>query len=345
MAKKGALKSTLIVTSDELKVNGGRWLLQSGPAIRVRGFNSSSIGDRKVIGGDALPIYVLAETDARVNGGNFLLKGGQPIQVTDVIGTARGVIQGNAIPVWPVDDDGNFDPNFAGSYSQKVIDTSPIAYWILGEAAGAIAVDQIDSPAQDGAYTGVTLGQPGIGDGNTAPLFDGANDFVNIHSAALVAAFDGQEGTLAIWGRVSGVGVWADGISRTLIQLRVDGGNRIRIIKNIGVNQIRYDYSAAGVNEIITQAGVTTVDWWMGAITWSLSAGINGEVKAYFNGVQEGATSVALGVFVGNIINGRTNIGADNTAGPSNIFDGFAGHGIVWDRPLTQPELASLAIV
>ena len=114
MAKKGALKSTLIVTSDELKVNGGRWLLQSGPAIRVRGFNSSSIGDRKVIGGDALPIYILAETDARVNGGQFLLKGGQPIQVTDVIGSARGVIQGKAIPVWPVDDDGNFDPNFSG---------------------------------------------------------------------------------------------------------------------------------------------------------------------------------------------------------------------------------------
>ena len=121
MAKKGALKSTLIVTSDELKVNGGRWLLQSGPAIRVRGFNSDSIGDRKIIGGDALPIYILAETDARVNGGQFLLKGGQPIQVTDVIGSARGVIQGKAIPVWPVDDDGNYDADFAAGITYLLL--------------------------------------------------------------------------------------------------------------------------------------------------------------------------------------------------------------------------------
>ena len=50
-------------------------------------------------------------------------------------------------------------------YSEKVLALSPIAYWPLWEAAGAVAED-ISGNGFDGAYTGVTLGQTGIGDGN-----------------------------------------------------------------------------------------------------------------------------------------------------------------------------------
>ena len=192
MAKKGALKSTLIVTSDELKVNGGRWLLQSGPAIRVRGFKESTIGDRKIIGGDALPIYVLAESDARVNGGQFLLKGGQPIQVTDVIGSARGVIQGNAIPVWPVDDDGNYDADFAGAFLPT--DVANLILWLRADAITGLAdtnpvITWLDESGQGNDVTqGVGADRPlyrtGIMNGLPVVRFDGVSDF--LRSAALV---------------------------------------------------------------------------------------------------------------------------------------------------------------
>ena len=196
MAKKGALKSTLIVTSDELKVNGGRWLLQSGPAIRVRGFNSDSIGDRKIIGGDALPIYVLAESDARVNGGQFLLKGGQPIQVTDVIGSARGVIQGKAIPVWPVDDDGNFDSDFAGAFTPDQLPN--LLLWLAADLGLSLSDNDpvVTWPDQSGngndaaqAIAGErALFKIGILNGQPVLRFDGANDNYDLSSDVILAA-------------------------------------------------------------------------------------------------------------------------------------------------------------
>lgn len=113
MTKAGALKSVRIVTAAELRVNGGRWFMQQGPAIKVRGYTVDSIGSRKVKGGDAQPVYILGENDVRANGGRWRVTAGQAIQVTDVIGDVRGVIQGRAIPVYPVDDDGNFDSDFS----------------------------------------------------------------------------------------------------------------------------------------------------------------------------------------------------------------------------------------
>jgi len=112
MPKGGALKSVHRVTAAELKVNGGRYFLQQGPAIKVRGFNAASIGARRVIGGDALPVYVLTNAQIRENGGRWIVTAGEAIQVTDVIGVTRGVIQGAAVPVYPVDDNGVYDPTF-----------------------------------------------------------------------------------------------------------------------------------------------------------------------------------------------------------------------------------------
>jgi len=72
----------------------------------------------------------------------------------------------------PLTGAGPSAPGGLSFYANKVAgyNPAPIAYWILGEAAGAAAACQINA-AQDGAYTAVTLGQAGIGDGSTAALF------------------------------------------------------------------------------------------------------------------------------------------------------------------------------
>ena len=349
MAKKGALKSTLIVTSDELKVNGGRWLLQSGPAIRVRGFNSDSIGDRKIIGGDALPIYVLAESDARVNGGQFLLKGGQPIQITDVIGSARGVIQGKAIPVWPVDDDGNYDADFAGAvtYSEKVLATqigNMIGYWQMDEAAGPASIDS--SPeGNDGVFAGgVTFGQPGIGDGKTSVLLDGINGLNNIYSAAFAADFNQQEGTMMLWCKVLNAGIWPAGGDHRAFAIGADLTLNFSIFGIQGANNFRYEYIAAATNKNVVRAGESTTDWFHAAVTWSLSAGVNGEYNAYFDGVQEGVTQTALGTWVAALAANLACIGAQRSDG-LRPWSGNVAHGVVWDIPLTGAEVANLAVV
>lgn len=113
MTKGGALKSVRIVTTAELKVNGGRFILQQGSALKIRGYTAANVGTRKVKGGDALPIYLLDDTQIESGGGRWKVIAGQAIQVTNVIGDARGVIQGHAIPVFPVDDNGNYDAGFS----------------------------------------------------------------------------------------------------------------------------------------------------------------------------------------------------------------------------------------
>lgn len=227
------------------------------------------------------------------------------------------------------------------SYAIKVLKTDPIAYWVQGEASGLVAVDQVDSPAQDGIYQGVTLGQPGIGDGNTAPRYDGVNDFTDIYSASLAAAFDATQGTLAIWARVAAVGDWTDGVIRVMVQLFVDGNNFVRIDKGAGNNTLEFIYRAGAVTKQRNVNPVTDLIFMHLAATWSASAD---EFRVYFNGAQSGATLNALGAWVGALANTRCLIGA-NTQVPANVWDGYLAHCVVWDRPLSAPEIADLAVI
>ena len=340
MAKKGALKSVYIVNDDELRVNGGRWLLQSGPAIRVRGFTADTLGDRKVTGGDALPIYVLGENDIRANGGQFLLKGGQPISVTSAIATARGVIQGKAIPVWPVDDNGNYDADFAGGYSSRVIATNPIAYWILGEAVGATAVDQINSPAQDGTYANVTLAQPGIGDGNTAALFNGVNSQVDVFSLALQGVYGYTAGSLQIWNRVLNVGIWTDGTSDFAVAFGADGANRMTGNKVAAVNRYDVRHRGGGSFDGVSITPIVTTDWFAIHLTWDEVGNVT---LVYMDGAVQGAPAPAA-AFVGVLNAARCVIG-DFVIPSNEPWNGYAAHVALWDRVLTPAEVLSLGIV
>ncbi len=195
MAIDGPLKSVLVVTEDELRVNGGRYLLQSGPAIKVRGYTEDTVGSRRIIHGDAQPVYVLGENDVRANGGRWLLRSGQPLRVTDVIGTARGVIQGKAIPVWPVDDDGNYDADFAG-VAFLPTDISDLEFWVAANLGLSLNNgDPVPTwPDQSGngrdATQGVGAARPtfitNAVNGQPVIRFDGVDDRMGTGAFALV---------------------------------------------------------------------------------------------------------------------------------------------------------------
>jgi len=245
-----------------------------------------------------------------------------------LIGTKRGLLRGRQ------------------TYTEKVLSYGPIAYWPLAEKSGTVGYDQVAS-AQNGTYARdvATMGTGvGIGDGNTAPDFDGTNDYCDIYTATFIGRFDGAEGTLALWAKVSGAGVWTDGAGRRPIQLRVDAANRIYIDKAAVNNTIDFLYQAGGTVETVTINPITDLTWMCFALTWSKSAGASGEVKAYYNGAQTGATQVGLGVWAGALAASATSLGAGGT-GPFNPFDGYVAHGAIWDRPLAPVEIAALAIV
>lgn len=235
---------------------------------------------------------------------------------------------------------------FPSAYTQKVIGYGPIAYWTQGDPLLPTAVEQIDSPAQDGTYSaaGVTLGQQGIGDGLTSALYDGIAGHANIFSAALQAAFTPAQGTVFIWGMVTNAGVWTDAAQRRMFELAVANPNRVLIGRDGINNQLQFQYRAGGVISQVLYVTIAPVVFFSAAITWDVNAGPTGEVRAFYNGAQVGATVVGLGVWVGNLSATRTVIGAQMTA-PTLLWSGNLSDCAVWDRALLPGEVADLATV
>ena len=231
-------------------------------------------------------------------------------------------------------------PPVPPTYPDRVIATGPIRYWPLWDLAGPAAIELI--VGDNGAYTGVTLADALAPDGSPCPRFDGANDFVNVFSAALQAAFNGAEGSIAAWARVFNVGVWTDGNVRDVVRFYSLGTNQLTLLRWVNNNRFSWYYAAGGVVELRDRNAENTVDWFHVALTWSAIAD---QVIAYWDGVQEGAIMGALGVWAGLLAAATTNIGCYNNAGPSEVWNGWLAHVPLWDRALTPAEVLDVATV
>ena len=229
-------------------------------------------------------------------------------------------------------------------YMQRVLATDPIAYWMQDEKQGLVSYDMVTArsdAARNGAYTGVTLGQPGIGDGRTSPRFDGANDFDDVFTPSFQAAFNGNAGTFTAWMRVFNVGVWTDGAGRAVVTFRVDGNNEVHIVSAAVNNQLVLRYRSGGVSQVTTLAGQVFTDWAQVGITWDKAVD---EVRTYLRGIQQGPTLNGLGVWAGNLNAGTTCIGSFNN-GAILPWNGWLQHPVTWDYALTPAEMLSLGVL
>lgn len=233
------------------------------------------------------------------------------------------------------------------SYAEKVLGIQPanlVAYWPLWEAEGAVAND-ISGNGFHGAYTGVTLGQTGIGDGRTCPLFDGASGYVNIYTEALQTLFNsgglGAEGSCIIWAKVFNSGVWTDGNWRSAFMCEQGWDtNRIAFLRANSDNVLNWHYVANGTFDNPAKSSMSELDWMCLGFTWSKTAD---KVIAYYNGAQEGATETGLGTWNGGILLNHMNIGAGLTG--TELWYGWLAHVILLDAPLSATKMLSLATV
>jgi len=226
-----------------------------------------------------------------------------------------------------------------GGYASKVLSYGPIAYWPLWEATGATAQCLVN-PAQNGTAVGVTWANDITGSfGTPAPFFDGANDYVNIYSAALSAALDGLAGTLMIWAKVANVGVWTDAVTRNLFRVvdTDDWNELIYIDKRDVVNTMRWSYTANAVTDAVSTGGWTSVAWVCFMLTWDSVAD---QLKAYADGTQQGVTQNTLGVWAGAI---DTAVIGASTIVPNAPYHGWLAHCAVWDRALGAGAITALA--
>ncbi len=228
-------------------------------------------------------------------------------------------------------------------YTQKVKAIAPanlIAYWPQSETSGTTAVDESGS-GRDGAYTGVTLAAPGIGDGRVAATYVAASSGrCNVYSASLNGAFNNAEGALAGWFQVSAAGVWTDATNRYFMHLFTDASNVVYVRRQTTNNQIAYVYIAGGTSKSFA-ATLSPTAWFHLALTWSKAAD---QLKGYVNGAQVGTTQTGLGTWSGALASSNCLIGAQSTAG-SGPWSGNSAHVAVWTTPLSAAQILALATV
>lgn len=226
------------------------------------------------------------------------------------------------------------------AYTNKVKALSPIAYWPLADASGVTATDASGN-ARNGAYSNVTLGATGVGDGRTAATFNGTTSVANIYSASLDAAKSLSEGTAAMWVKVSAAGVWSDSTTRQFFMFLADSANNAQMFKTGGANAVFCRYVAGNTTKTVSLT-VSATTWIHFAITWSKTAD---EFKAYLNGAQSGSTQTALGTISNTVLSStQTCIGAASTS-PSVGWSGDIAHAAVWATPLSAAQILTLATV
>jgi hypothetical protein len=221
------------------------------------------------------------------------------------------------------------------SYWYRMLEYAPIAYWPMAEPSGTISMCQVNA-AQNGAYGNVTLAQTGIGDGLTSAAFNGTTSSNNVHTTTFRDAFDPLLGSILIWGKVSGAGVWTDGTIRYLFYLAADAQNYIAAFKSSVNNTIQVRYRAGNVTESV-DITTSSTDWFCLALTWDK---VNDRVKGYFNGVQVGATQTGLGTWAGDLTAISTAIGRYTLN--NNVWNGTLAHCAVFDEELALADIADL---
>lgn len=221
---------------------------------------------------------------------------------------------------------------------QSVQRNNLIGFWPLWERSGSVARD-LSPQANNGAYTIGTLAGANFTDGRGMPTFDGATDYVDLYSASLVADFDGGEGSLLVWAKVSAVGVWTDGAERWLVGLSADNNNRIRLYRATTNNRLAFNYAAGGTNEFVTMNGLSETGLMVLGLTWSKTAG---QVKAFYGASQEGTTQTGLGTWSGSLAETKTVIGANATT-PGAVWSGNLARFALWNTPLSNAMMAWLS--
>jgi len=231
------------------------------------------------------------------------------------------------------------------TYINRVLATNPIAYWPLNETAGNTAVCQVNA-AQNGTYArNVTLMGTGAGiaDGNAAPTFDGTNDFVNIYTAALAAAFNGATGSALIWFRVANVGIWTDATQRFLFYLYSDANNRYRAQRVITNSRLQATGIAGAGACTVNRDGLADTGWMPVVITWSDGANAD-ELIYYYNGVAVAAPCATMNNWAGALAAAFTLIGAGTNV-PTLVWHGWLSHMAVWDTVLPPATITELSTI
>lgn len=221
------------------------------------------------------------------------------------------------------------------NYQGDVQALLPVAYYVLSETSGTQAFDYSGSDYTGTYANAVPGGTEGMGDGNTAALFDGTGDSIDI--SAMLPDFDPDRGTILLWGKTS---AWADSTTRFLVRIAADTDNLVTIGKGTATNELRLMRVAGGLAQTITSTALGgSGDFLSAALSWDrLGAGL----KAFVNGAQVGTTRPSIGAFEETPVSAA--IGAASSGG-ANSWAGGIAHVAIFDYALSDAEILSLGVL
>lgn len=330
------------VLAHQLRENGGPYAV-TRDCEAVIAIPSYSTAGEKVQQGLARPVYVVRDHELYQNGGPFRVIQNQGSRVVKFVPGAVaaggqdqfGVAQiGQAQAIYVKGGTPDHYLKLLNLFGRRII-----GYYPGSELSLATAYDYSGN-RYNGNYVGVTLGQPGIGDGLTCPLYDGVADYMQ-PPAGFLTAFTPAEFSILLWFWPLNSAVWSDAVLRFTIRIQVDASNKVNLYKET-TGDLGWQYVAGGTSKVVLLAGQSFLTPKHLGLTISKSAN---QMIAYFGGVQTGATQTGLGTWVGVPIANNTLIGSGGAADSTTRMKGYAAHGIVINRAATPAEMAAAAAV
>ncbi len=255
----------------------------------------------------------------------------------DEFGIDRTAVTGATLVI------GNLDAPAAGGAGTLTInnvrllgDCEPVGHWTLDESDGIIAVDSSRGGGNDGILIGTAMAwMPNDGMIGGALSFDGTAsgaDYVEIPTADISLA----AGTIAMWGNLrpepqapatryffghTTIPVW-----NSRIQLYMDNADTVLDL-GLGDSHNRH-------KDIMS---LTAETWYHVALTWD-----GGNYVVYVDG-QEKANGTYVGLDALNTVADIGNDGRTDETGRTEAFNGLLDDVRIYDRALSEDEVAELA--
>lgn len=233
---------------------------------------------------------------------------------------------------------------FGGAYQDKVLGYVPLVYYPMNELTGSVAVNLGSlGSAANGTYTGVTLNDTAGPGGQGAPLFDGANDYLNILNAAITAAWDagGDQWSILAWFKAYNAGVWTDGLNRTILTQYEDADNYLSIYKNSANNTLTTVlWKAGGVSEIHSETPFDATTWKCLLVARDEASD---EVIPYIDGSPL-TTLTTIGTWASAAPWSKLLVGANATT-PTLVWYGWLQHLAMFNRTLSAGDAVDLATI
>jgi hypothetical protein len=207
------------------------------------------------------------------------------------------------------------------NYDSVILADGPVAFWPLNETVGATANDLTGHGHHGIISAGCSLGQPGIGDGETSIGFDGAAGHVGVGAAASLQPNVGPW-SAECWFKTRATG------SQTGAVLSMGGGYQ----PHAGTGMLAVLSGGSGI-DAARQASPVLTDgaWHYGAVTW---LGSTSPTTFYIDGAFRTATIASL---AGQPI---VTPSAPLLIGASPLFSGQIAKPAVYGKALTASQVA-----